>query len=150
MLTILQCTTNSEIHQSVVRICNLLEQELSRNDDLSLRLNRIERNHSDDAISRMSASIYSDNDNNTIRAEVQADVGIVNATAIGVTFAFESILIGSQVYSRANLLQSDSHSETSITSSHRRNAAFAIFSFIEHCRSIELVCLHITNISCRT
>ena len=129
MLTILQCTTNSEIQQSVVRLCNLLEQEVSRNDNLSLRLSRVERNHSDDATSRMPASIYGDEDNATIRPERDSDIITANSSDIGVfTFAFESILIGSRVYSRANFLQSDSHSETSITASHRRNAAFAIFS----------------------
>jgi hypothetical protein len=129
MLTILQCTTNSEIQQSVVRLCNLLEQEVSRNDNLSLRLSRVERNHSDDATNRMPASIYGDEDNATIRPERDSDIIAADSSDIGVfTFAFESILIGSRVYSRANFLQSSSHSETSITSSHRRNAAFAIFS----------------------
>lgn len=129
MLTILQCTTNSEIQQSVVRLCSLLEQEVSQNDDLSLRLSRVERNRSDDATSRMQASIFVDDDNATIRPEGDLDVVTTDSSGIGVfTFAFENILIGSRVYSRANFLQSDSHSETSITSSHRRNAAFAIFS----------------------
>lgn len=129
MLTILQCATNSEVQQSVVRLCNLLEQEVSQNDDLSLRLSRVERNRSDDATSRVPASIYSDEDNATIKPEGDLDDVTTDSSDISVfTFAFESILIGSRVYSRANFLKSDSHSETSITSSHRRNAAFAIFS----------------------
>jgi hypothetical protein len=77
----------------------------------------------------MPASIYGDEDNTTIRPEGDSDVVTADSSDIGVfTFAFDSILIGSRVYSRANFLQSDSHSETSITSSHRRNAGFAIFS----------------------
>ncbi|KAH7393718.1 hypothetical protein BKA64DRAFT_95164 [Cadophora sp. MPI-SDFR-AT-0126] len=129
MLTILQSTTTSEIHQSVVRLCNLLEQEVSRNDDLSLRLSRVERKHSDNATSRMPASIYSDEDDATIRPERDSDIITADSGDVGsFTFAFESDLICSRVYSRANFLQSDSHSQTSLTSSHRRNAAFAIFS----------------------
>ncbi|KAE8450808.1 hypothetical protein EG329_005721 [Mollisiaceae sp. DMI_Dod_QoI] len=105
MITILQCTPKSN------NLC------------------RVERNHSEDATSRMPASIYSSDDNAIIRPKGDSNVVTADTSDSGVfTFAFEGILIGSRIYSRANFLQSDNHSEISILSSQRRNAAFAIFS----------------------
>jgi hypothetical protein len=110
MHTILQCSTNSEVQQSVVRLCNLLEQEVSRNDDLSLRLSRVERNHSDHTTSTITASMHSIDDNSTIRPDRNKEIVAADSSEIGVfTFAFERVLIDSRVYSRANFFHVDSH-----------------------------------------
>lgn len=134
MLTILQCTTNNEIQQSVVRLCNLMEQAVASNDNLSVRLSRLEGNIS--LLTRESSdlTIYDERDDNSVGATIRPinstsnnSSGIAYESPI-ITFAFDSELMSSRAYSKAKFITSDGHSESSLTSSARRTAAFSTFS----------------------
>ncbi|KAH0541711.1 hypothetical protein FGG08_003803 [Glutinoglossum americanum] len=132
MLTILQCSSSHEIQQSVTRLCGLVEQAVRSNGDLSMRLSRLEGNHTLSSGASNVVPIYDDdgNDSATIRPVTTTNGNqpdIVDESAI-TTFAFDSTLKKSRVYSRVNFIRSDSHSESSLVSSDCKTAAISIFS----------------------
>jgi hypothetical protein len=134
MLSILQSTSINDIQQTVVRLCGLIEQLCMSDNDLFRRLSRLEDSRTHITGPSNVRTIFNDgtdeNDNATIRPAATASrnpLEAVNESAM-TSFAFDSTLAESRVYSRINLIHSDTHSETSLTSSARRTMAISVFS----------------------
>lgn len=134
MLTILQCTSNQEIQQSIMRLCTLVQQVVMNNDNLSARLSRLEGSVSiapdDTAEASINQGGNDSSDTTTIQPYCHTSYNEPNSGSefFTIRFDFDKDLMVSRVYQRADSLPSDSHSESSITESTRRLAAFSIFS----------------------
>ena len=142
ILTVLQCSSVAQIQNSVLRLSNLVEEAVSSNSALSIRLGRLEGGST---LRSPTIQTSRANDADSINTLEQEELFSDDASVITVTqvpegqapsenhfvlapFTFDSELQTSRVYRRLQLLDSDGHSETSVTTSTRQRAAASIFS----------------------
>jgi hypothetical protein len=142
ILTIFQCSSFSQVQDSVIRLSNLVEEAVSSHSALSIRLGRLEGGST---LRSPTINTLSANGADSINSPEQEELISDNASIMTVTqvpegqtlsevqfvlspFAFDSELNASRVYRRLQSLDSDGHSETSITTSIRQRAAASIFS----------------------
>jgi len=137
MLSILQSTSIIEIHQTVTRLHSLMEQLLRSDDDLYRRLSSLKGARSPpsgassiETILHNSTDDNDDNGSNTIRTTIAANRNAMEKVSKStiIRFTFNSVLANSRVYSRFKYLHSNTHSETSLTSSAHRTMAISVFS----------------------
>ncbi|EJT68597.1 CAMK/CAMKL/KIN4 protein kinase [Gaeumannomyces tritici R3-111a-1] len=144
MLTIFSAGSIADINNSVVRLYALVEQAVASDSTLSARLARLEGADSmvgrpDTEVGTVRACGSDGGDAHSIRTVRQlqsgdqnlphADFAEVGAQLSSLAFELEMALQSSRVY-RRQLITSDGHSETSVTTSTRRRAAASIFSAI--------------------
>ena len=142
ILTIFQCSSVSQIQDSVSRLSALVEEAVTNSSVLSTRLSRLEGS-SILGYSSSETSIFNDaeptnandpeepdGDDASVRTitQVAADQSRNESQLVPASFAFETELQVSRVYRKLELLGSDGHSETSITTSARQRTAASIFS----------------------
>jgi hypothetical protein len=142
ILTIFQCSSFMQIQDSVIRLSSLVEEAVSSHSALSIRLGRLEGGST---LRSPTIQTSRANDAESINSPEQEELGSDDASVVIVTrvpedqsqsedqfvlapLAFDSELQASRVYRRLQLLDSDGHSETSITTSTRQRAAASIFS----------------------
>ncbi|RYP63018.1 hypothetical protein DL771_009473 [Monosporascus sp. 5C6A] len=134
ILTIFQCNSSSETQESLMRLCDLVEEALSRSSALSVRISRLEGNrtigHSDPELASLDDGDAAEGDDATTRAPGRAigDQPQSSRELRTITFTFDETLWNSRAYQRLHLIGPDAHSETSITSSARQRIARSIFS----------------------
>ncbi|KUJ09483.1 uncharacterized protein LY89DRAFT_724461 [Mollisia scopiformis] len=142
ILTIFQCSSSTQIQDSVVRLSSLVEEALSSHSALSIRMSRLEEGSTLRSATIPTSSV---NDIESIKNVEQEYLGTDNASVTTITripevlsepeeqfillpFPFDPELQASRVYRRLHLTHSDGHSATSITISTRQRAAASIFS----------------------
>ena len=137
ILTIFQCSSASQIQDSVARLCGLVEQAVASSSALSVRLSRLESNST---VGRPETEIMvwegdgvaydeEERDDATSVRTIRASLGTVSGmhkTAIQ-SFTFDATLRRSRVYQKFRRTKSDGHSDSSITTSTRQHAAMSIF-----------------------
>jgi hypothetical protein len=142
ILTVLQCSSVTQIQNSVLRLSNLVEEAVSSNSALSIRLGRLEGGSTLRSPTIQTARANGAKSVNTPEQEelFSDDASVITVTQVPegqsqsenhfvlAPFTFDSELQTSRVYRRLQLLDSDSHSETSATTSTRQRAAASIFS----------------------
>jgi hypothetical protein len=138
-LTILQCSSFTQVQDLVIRLTGLVEEAVLSSSALSMRLSRLEEsstlrypttetstiNHTESTNGREPGEL--DGDDASVRTITRDHSQSESQLALA-PFAFDTQLQGSRVYRRLELLGSDGHSETSVTTSTRRRAAASIFS----------------------
>ncbi|RYP89939.1 hypothetical protein DL770_003960 [Monosporascus sp. CRB-9-2] len=76
ILTIFQCNSSSKIQESLMRLCNLVEEAVSSSSALSVRISRLEENrtigHSDSELISLGDDDAAEGDDATIRAPGKA------------------------------------------------------------------------------
>jgi hypothetical protein len=142
ILTVLQCSSVTQIQNSLLQLSSLVEEAVSSSSALSIRLGRLEGGSTLRSPTIQTARA---NDAESINTLEQEDLFSDCASVITITqapedraqsenhfvlvpFTFNSELQTSRVYRRLQLLDSDGHSETSVTTSTRQRAAASIFS----------------------
>ncbi|KAK0617564.1 hypothetical protein B0T14DRAFT_272883 [Immersiella caudata] len=139
VLTVLQGDSITQLQASVTRLHDLFEEAVLSNAALASKLSRLEGNSTVGCAEtvRTSAaqagdddSLADDNSVKTISGASQSKDLLHGAQQLQTLFDFDSQLQDSKVYRKLLLVQSDGHSETSITTSHRQKAAASIFSTI--------------------
>lgn len=141
ILTIFQCSSSVQVQNSVDRLSNLVEEALLSHSELSIRLGRLEGDSSlrdstirdltvnEDVGSIMEQEDQGNDDASVVTITRESEDNSENEdNFIPAPFEFDAELQGSRAYWRSQLLRSDGHSETSITTSIRRKAAASIFS----------------------
>ena len=142
ILTIFQCSSVSQIQDSVSRLSALIKEAVTNSSVLSTRLSRLEGSStlgyptSETSIINNSEPTNAndpeepDGDDASTRTitQVTADQSQNESQLVPASFAFEPELQVSRVYRKLELLGSDGHSETSITTSARQSTAASIFS----------------------
>jgi hypothetical protein len=142
ILTVLQCSSVTQIQNSVLRLSNLVEEAVSSNSALSIRLGRLEGGSTLRSPTIQAARANDAESINTLEQEelFSDDASVITVTQVPedrsqsenhfvlAPFTFDSELQTSRVYRRLQLLDSDGHSETSVTTSTRQRAAASIFS----------------------
>ncbi|KAI9713740.1 MAG: hypothetical protein M1812_006578 [Candelaria pacifica] len=127
MLTILDCRSNDEAQQSMNRLCNLFEQFLQTNEDMSKRLRTLEAGPKAQE-NTIKSSVHDDEDDSeeastiTPVASSQENSQDVPRSAYG--FAFDEDLQNSKVYKRTLY----SNSGESLVSSAARTTASSVLS----------------------
>jgi hypothetical protein len=139
ILTILQCSSFIQVQDLVIRLTGLVEEAVLTSSALSMRLSRLEGsstlrypttetstiNNTESTNGREPGEL--DGDDASVRTITRDHSQSKGQLALA-PFAFDTELQGSRVYRRLELLGSDGHSETSVTTSTRRRAAASIFS----------------------
>jgi hypothetical protein len=138
ILTIFQCSSVSQIQDSVSRLSALVEEAVTNSSVLSTRLSRLEGSSilgdtsifNDAEPTNANNPEEPDGDDASVRTitQVAADQSQNESQLVPASFAFETELQVSRVYRKLELLGSDGHSETSITTSARQRVAASIFS----------------------
>jgi len=142
---VLHCRSTVQIQGSVDRLGALVEEVLSNNAELSAKLSRMggsavtirdEPGPSSRRQPYLESPLGDENDGNdedddaaTIRTPPGAPSSQIERLSSTISdLSFGEVLEESKVYRRLLLLRSDTHYETSATSSYRRGAAASIFS----------------------
>jgi len=137
VLTVLQCNSTVQIQTSLDHLTRLMGDVTLSNASLVARMNRLEDHRTPGGMERdFDSRYYSDKDDESTKMTTQSNLasGQQSGKGLAVTipsFDFESELQNSTVYRKHLFRRSgDVHSETSITTRHRRGAAASIFSAI--------------------